>query len=288
MKKEKINENEQNSDSSLNVNRRKFLGNLGKTAVAAAAIGTIAPLADEKSFKVSAQRGLNSVMQLANKCYTTRVNAAQANLNAISMYLTRDNNGDELQYPNRIGSYSKGLPHQSNGEVVPSAYNSLLNALKSGSPALFEQIPMGGDRKLTNPQSGLAFDMEGADCFSFIQKAPPAFSTKEIAAEIAENYWMAILRDVPYSDYEANQIAAAAAADLTQFGADFKGAKDTNGQVTPRVLFRGLTAGDKAGPYLSQFFYQPCFFGANEVNQKIRTVRGVGDGGQNYMTDFSS
>lgn len=288
MKKEKINENEQNSDSSLNVNRRKFLGNLGKTAVAAAAIGTVAPLADEKSFKVSAQRGLNSVMQRANKCYTTRVSAAQANLNAISMYLTRDNNGDELQYPNRIGSYSKGLPHQSNGEVVPSAYNALLNALKTGTPALFEQIPMGGDRKLTNPQSGLAFDMEGADAFSFIQKAPPAFSTKEIAAEIAENYWMAILRDVPYSDYEANQIAAAAAADLTQFGADFKGAKDTNGQVTPRVLFRGLTAGDKAGPYLSQFFYQPCFFGANEVNQKIRTVRGVGDGGQNYMTDFSS
>lgn len=288
MKKETINENEKKSESSSNVNRRKFLGNLGKAAVAAAAVGTVAPLADEKSFQVSAQRGLNSVMQRANKCYTLRVDAAHANLNAISMYLTRDNNGDELQYPNRIGSYSKGLPHQSNGEVVPSAYNALLNALKTGTPALFEQIPMGGDRKLTNPQSGLAFDMEGADAFSFIQKAPPAFSTKEIAAEIAENYWMAILRDVPYSDYEANSTAAAAAADLTQFGADFKGAKDTNGQVTPRVLFRGLTAGDKAGPYLSQFFYQPCFFGANEVNQKIRTVRGVGDGGQNYMTDFNS
>lgn len=288
MKKEKINENEQTSESSLNVNRRKFLGNLGKATIAAAAVGTVAPLADQKSFQVSAQRGLNSVMQRANKCYNLRVDAAHANLNAISMYLTRDNNGDELQYSNRIGSYSKGLPHQSNGEVVPSAYNALLNAIKTGTPALFEQIPMGGDRKLTNPQSGLAFDMEGADAFSFVQKAPPAFSTKEIAAEIAENYWMAILRDVPYSDYEASPLAAAAAADLTQFGTDFKGAKDTNGQVTPRVLFRGLTAGDKSGPYLSQFFYQPCFFGANEVNQKIRTVRGVGDGGQNYMTDFNS
>jgi membrane-associated phospholipid phosphatase len=72
------------------------------------------------------------------------------------------------------------------------------------------------------------------------------------------------------------------------FGADFKGAKDTNGQVTPRVLFRGLTTGDKAGPYLSQFFLKPCFFGANEINQRIQTVLGVGSGGQNYMTDFNS
>nr|HQU84659.1 twin-arginine translocation signal domain-containing protein [Pyrinomonadaceae bacterium] len=191
MKKELKNEKEIKSETISNVNRRKFLGNLGKTAVAAAAVGTIAPLADEKSFSVSAQRGGNAVMARANKCYQVRVSAAQSNLNAFSMYQLRESNGDELQYANRIGSYSKGLPHQANGEVVPTAYNALLSALQTGNPALFEQIPMGGDRKLTNPQSGLAFDMEGADCFSFIQKAPPAFSTKEIAAEIAENYWMA-------------------------------------------------------------------------------------------------
>jgi hypothetical protein len=92
----------------------------------------------------------------------------------------------------------------------------------------------------------------------------------------------------PLSVEVDNPVANAAAADLNGFGADFKGAKDTNGQVTPRVLFRGLTAGDAAGPYLSQFFYQPCHFGANEINQKIRTVRGTADGGADYMTDFAS
>lgn len=286
MKKE--NENEQNAGSSLTVDRRRFLGGLGKAAVGAAAVSAVIPVLDENSSKVSAQRGLNTVMRRANKCYEVRVNAAHANLSAISSYHYRENNGDEDLYPNRLGNYSKGLPHQSNGEVVATAYNSFLAAIKSGVPADFEQIPMGGDRKLTNPQSGLAFDMEGADAFSFIQKAPPAFSTRENAAEIAENYWMALLRDVPFSDYEANPVAAAAAADLNQFGTDFKGAKDTNGQVTPRVLFRGLTAGDKVGPYLSQFFYQPCFFGANQVSQKIQTVRTIADGGQNYMTDFNS
>ena len=270
-------------------NRRGFLGKLGKAGVTAAAVGASLPLID-KSTKVSAQTGggRSFYNQRANACMQLRQTAAQGNFQVYPPLFTRQNNGDEELYPNRIGNFSKALPHQSNGEVQPSAYNALLDALRTGSPAMFEQIPMGGTVKLTNPQAGLAFDLEGKDCFSFIQPPPPAFSSKEIAAEIAENYWMAILRDVPYSDYGTNPIAAAAAADLTQFGADFKGAKDTNGQVTPRVLLRGLTPGDKIGPYLSQFFYQNCNFGTNEVSQKIRTVKTIADGGANFMTDFNS
>ncbi|MDQ3801965.1 MAG: vanadium-dependent haloperoxidase [Acidobacteriota bacterium] len=275
-------------------NRRQFLGKIGKTALAAAAVGAVAPLVDKSSealgqtTKREAARGAQNFYQSrANACYQWRVSVAHANLAPIPPFFDRANNGDEELYPNRIGNYSKGLPHQSNGEVVASAYNAFLNALRSGSPAMFEQIPLGGDRKFTNPQSGLAFDLEGKDAFHFVQPPPPAFASRELAAEIAENYWMALLRDVPYADYQNNAIAQAAAADLTLFGADFKGAKDTNGQVTPRVLFRGLTPGDKAGPYLSQFFYQPCFFGANEINQRIQTVLGVGSGGQNYLTDFN-
>jgi membrane-associated phospholipid phosphatase len=285
---------EPNSESTA-ANRRQFLGKIGKTALAAAAVGAVAPLVDKKAEALgqttkreAASRTLSFYQTRANACYQWRAGVAHANLAPIPPFFDRANNGDEELYPNRIGNYSKGLPHQSNGEVVPSAYNAFLNALRSGSPAMFEQIPLGGDRKLTNPQSGLAFDLEGKDAFHFVQPPPPAFASRELAAEIAENYWMAVLRDVPYTDYQNNAAAQAAAADLTLFGADFKGAKDTNGQVTPRVLFRGLTPGDKAGPYLSQFFYQPCFFGANEINQRIHTVLGVGSGGQNYMTDFNS
>jgi membrane-associated phospholipid phosphatase len=287
---------EQNAEPTAHTipNRRQFLGRIGKTAIAAAAVGAIVPLVDKKSAvlgqtKSEAARGAQAFYQnRMNACYQFRVNTAAAHVAPIPPLFDRANNGDETLYASRIGNYSKGMPHQSNGEVVPSAYNAFLNALASGSHAMFEQIPLGGDRKFTNPQSGLAFDLEGRDAFNFVQPPPPAFASKEIAAEIAENYWMAFLRDVPYTDYENNAIAQAAAADLTLFGADFKGAKDTNGQVTPRVLFRGLTAGDKAGPYLSQFFLKPCFFGANEINQRIQTVLGVGSGGQNYMTDFNS
>ncbi len=269
--------------------RRKFLGNLGKAAIAAGAAATIVPLIDPKGAVLAQRRsnipGYNP--QRATKCMQLRMNTAEANYYNTSNF-PRINNGDEGLYPNKIANYSKGLPHAANGEVNLAAYSALLNALATGSPAQFEQIPMGGNVKLTNPQCGLAYDMEGADCFNFVQPPAPAFASREIAAEIAENYWMALLRDAAFTDYTSNQVATAAAADLTLFGADFKGAKDINGNVTPNLLFRGLTAGDKAGPYMSQFWYQPCFFGANEVNQKIKTVLGVGNGGQNYMTDFAS
>ena len=276
-------------EKSSTLNRRRFFGNLGKATVTAAALGAFSPLIDKKS-SVSAQKvgGSSFYQQRSAACYQTRVDAATANFQPISKLFGRPNNGDEELYSNRIANFTKGLPHQSNGEVVPSAYNSLLDALRTGKPNTFEQIPLGGDRKFTNPQCGLAFDLEGKDAFSFVQPPPPTFASREIAAEIAENYWMAILRDVPYSDYPNNPIAQAAAADLTLFGADFKGAKDKNGKVTPRVLFRGLTAGDNIGPYGSQFFYHPCFFGANEVSQRMITVRGIESGGQNYMTDFDS
>jgi membrane-associated phospholipid phosphatase len=269
--------------------RRKFLGKLGKTAIGAAAAAAIVPFIDAKSSVAAQKQTRNSPAlntQRRTKCYQLRVNAAEYNYLNTSNF-PRVTNGDENLYPNKIGNFSKGLPHQANGEVDPNAYNAMVNALLTESPALFEQIPMGGTVKLTNPQCGMAFDMQGGDASSFVQTPPPALASKEIGAEIAENYWMAFLRDVPYSDYETNPIAAAAAADLTLFGAEFKGAKDTNGQVTPRVLFRGLTPGDKAGPYLSQFFLQPCFFGANEISQKIRTVLPAGAGGQNYLTDFN-
>ena len=169
------------------------------------------------------------------------------------------------------------------GTVVLSAYNALLQAINSGRPADFDAIPLGGTTGLTNPQAGLAFDLEGPDAHALIQPPAPAFASRVQAAEISENYWMALLRDVPYSQYAANPIANAAAADLTLYGADFNAPK-TGGAVTTATLFRGLTPGDLAGPYLSQFFYQDCNFGANKLEQKITTtVPGV-----DYMTDFAT
>jgi hypothetical protein len=290
MKKEEAKHSADFSESNTKSNRRKFLGDIGKTVAGVAAIGAAAPLLDE-SLSVSAQDTKvrnNFYHQRAMSSLKIRVDAANANFPIGSQHFSRPNNGDEVLYPNQIGSYSKGLPHQANGEVVLSAYNALLTALRTGDPARFEQIPLGGNRKLTSPQSGFAYDIEGKDCFTMVQPPAPAFASRENAAEIAENYWMALMRDIPFTDYSANSVATAAAADLTLFGADFKGPKTAGGQVTSNLLFRGLTPGDRVGPLMSQFWYLPCFFGANEVNQKIKTVLGAGNGGANYMTDFAS
>ena len=265
-------------------NRRKFLGKIGMAGAAAFASGVLGgkPLYGSDSLKVNAATTQKS-NQRANDCAQLRRAAAQENLRLTPQNLEHPSNGDENIYPDKIGSYSKGLPHNSDGTVVLSAYNALLLALTTGKPTDFDSISLGGDRKLTNPQSGLAFDMEGADAHGLVIPPAPDFASREQAAEISENYWMAILRDIPFSQYSVNPIANAAAADLTLFGTDFKGAKN-GGVVTADTLFRGLTAGDKAGPYLSQFFYQPCGFGANKISQKTQTAIA----GQDYMTDFGS
>jgi len=231
----------------------------------------------------SETQAATSSNQRANDCAKLRRDAAIAGLQATPQNLQHPNNQDENIYPNKIGNFSKGLPHNNDGTVVLSAYNALVNAINSGRPADFDAIPLGGTVKLTNPQSGLAFDMQGPDAHALVLPPAPAFASREQAAEISENYWMALLRDVPYSQYSTNPIANAAAADLTLYGSDFKGPKN-GGAVTTATLFRGLTTGDRVGPQLSQFFYQDCNFGANKIEQKITTtVPGV-----NYMTDFNT
>ncbi len=276
--------------------RRKFLGTMsaaGATTLAAGVVG-IEPLINRGgSTTVQAAPLAQGPNHRAQDCAKIRRDVAQAGLHDTPPNLEHPANTDESIYPNKIGSYSKGLPHNSNGTVVLSAYAAMLKALDSGSQVDFNSIPLGGQRKLTNPQAGLAFDLEGPDSHALVQQPAPAFASREQAAEISENYWMALLRDVPYSDYASHPTAIAAAAHLNSFGADFKGAKNASGVVTPQLLFRGLTAGDKIGPYISQYFYLPCFFGANEIDQQINTAapfssaNNSSGGGRDYMTTYT-
>jgi hypothetical protein len=178
-------------------------------------------------------------------------------------------NGDEERYPNRIGSYSKGLPHDAFGEVDAAAFGALQQAARSGDPADFEAIPVGG-RPLTNPQAGLAFDLEGADPQHFPVPPAPALGSAEEAGEAVELYWMALLRDVAFLDYDLHPDAAAAVADLNGL-TDFRGAR-RNGRVTPRTLFRDPLPGALKGPYVSQFLWLGTPYGAEYVERRMRTV----------------
>jgi hypothetical protein len=263
--------------------RRAFLQKIGTTTLAAGVVGVEPLLSTDRSTVRAEDDDHHDRNERAKECARIRRQAAQENLRNTPPNLQHPTNLDEERYPNKIASYSKGLPHKPDGTVVLSAYSAMRRALRNNNTSDFDAIPLGGDRKLTNPQAGVAFDMEGSDSHALVQPPAPAFASREQAAEISENYWMALLRDVPFSQYSFNPIANAAAADLTLYGADFKGPK-SSGAVTPATLFRGLTAGDKKGPYLSQFFYQPCNFGANTIEQKITTALP----GIDYMIDFNT
>lgn len=278
--------------------RRRFLGRAGAATAATLAAGAVGlePLLGSKATEARAAAVGASMTDRRNRAYNKRLKAANDNKNAMAPHLAHPTNPDDDLYADKRGSYSKGLPHNADGTVAPSAYQALAHALANGEgrPELFDAIPLGGTRKLTSPQSGYAYEMEGGDPQSFVQPPAPAFASRELCAEIAENYWMALLRDVPFSQYASHPTAAAAAADLTGFGNDFKGPKTNAGQVTPQLLFRGHTAGDRVGPWLSQFFYLPCFFGANEIDQQIVTAaplnalpNGGAAGGRDYMTTWA-
>ncbi|HYR44355.1 MAG TPA: phosphoesterase, partial [Terriglobia bacterium] len=192
------------------------------------------------------------------------------------------NNGDEALYPDKIGSYSKGLPHNRLGEVNLHAYHSLIAALHSGLPADFEDTVLALGRKLTNPQAGLAFEMQGPDSHTLAQNPAPAFSSAEEASEIAENYWMALTRDIPFAEYDTTDLTRRAAKDLSKFS-DFRG-PSSQGRVTPSTLFRANTPGGLAGPYISQFLWLDSPFGAERIDRHMTTTLP----GLDYMTDYAS
>jgi hypothetical protein len=191
-------------------------------------------------------------------------------------------NGDERRYSNFIGNFSQGLPHNSIGEVDPAAYQALLTAVDTGNPADFANIPLGGSTKFVDPQGGIAFDLEGTDSGQLTVPPAPKVASAERAGEMVEDYWMALARDVPLSQYGAEPITAAAIVELNKLS-DFKGPK-ANGQVTAGTLFRGIYPGDLIGPYLSQFFLTPVTFGTLSVTQKFNAYLP----GTDYLTSFAS
>jgi hypothetical protein len=164
------------------------------------------------------------------------------------------NNNDEVNYPDWsfIGNYSKSLKHDSLGDPEPISYGTLLRALESRDPADFEEIRLASSMavKLTNPQSGLAFDIEGPDAQELTMPPAPRFDSEQSAHEAGELYWMAVLRDVPFSQWSTSNTDIAAA--INSLNSEFPKFGGT-APVTVQNLFRGIYPGEQTGPYVSQF-----------------------------------
>lgn len=195
-------------------------------------------------------------------------------------------NGDEDLYPNKIGSDTRGLPHDERGEVDPAAWALAAKAFATRDPADWEKIPLGGTRKLVNPLGTLAVNYVGYDATQVSIPPAPALASAQRASEAVELYWQAILRDVPFHQYATNPLVAEAVAELDKLPA-YTGPK-VNGHVTPETLFRGsVTYQDPSdasgrtpkhvtppgvldGPYISQFLLRDIPYGVTYAPGKYR------------------
>lgn len=210
------------------------------------------------------------------------------------------NNNDESNYPATplAGNYSKSLRHDSLGDPVPASYATLLRALQSQDPHDFEEILLatGTPLKLTNPQAGLAFDMEGPDAQELTMPPAPRFDSEVAAHEAGELYWMALARDVYFGNYGTDATITAAITSLNNEFPRFGGTV----AVTAQNVFRGIYPGEQVGPYVSQFLLKGntdprkpdgggrdaneglISYGARVIDQRlIPATTGV-----DYLTDF--
>jgi len=193
------------------------------------------------------------------------------------------NNGDEKRYANKIGSDTRGLPHNDLGEVDLEAWNGLSHALETQEPADFERIKLGGTRKLQQPLGTLAINLVGLSSPQLVIPPAPELAGNERAADAIEVYWQSLLRDVPFHEYRndtKNPLILAAVAELTQV-AGYTGPRDASRYVTPELLFRGtaryrhpndperyrsvVPTGVGVGPYISQFILKDVPYGAQTI-----------------------
>lgn len=217
-------------------NRREFLRDAGGVTAAALIANAARPVIAQEASVVSDLNAATDFGGVTGTARAVRVYDQRVQAATFQKFLPlpeHPHNGDEDRYLNRLGNFSKTLPHNNLGEVDQQAYNTLLNALRTGNPDEFEKITLGGTARLKNPQAGLGMDMEGPDPMHLYQPPAPAFSSAEIAAEIAENYWMALARDVHFQDYDTNVLTTAAVTDLNRFS-DFRGARISSRSLPTR------------------------------------------------------
>ncbi len=194
-------------------------------------------------------------------------------------------------------NFSKGLPHDVHGIVDAQAYSEFFEEIahptytdNSGNRvALFDtpafhgpfrtkSVSEGSDfkwRAWDSPVCARPFSLKGPDAGAVGIAPAPRLGSDELAAEMAELYAMAYLRDVSFEDMRDGACGAdavsAALSQMTWFRPDAH-PLEANGEeigkvasarrirdgaaLSPRTLFRGSSQGNAQGPYLSQFLLQ--------------------------------
>ena len=135
--------------------------------------------------------------------------------------LTRSNGEEQDHGPQYPANFTKGLRHDECGVLEDgAAYHCFVEAINAPDPTLFEKhVPTADDvdfhcpvkitcmgemdvkwRGWESPRAGHVYELQGPD-FGAVGMAPaPRIGSSELAAEMAEVYALAILRDVRFTD----------------------------------------------------------------------------------------
>lgn len=159
---------------------------------------------------------------------------------------------------------------------------------------------IGSQRRLGNPQAGVAYQLENVAVTQLAAPPAPAIASADAAAETVELYWAAIVRDVPFINYGSDTNIAAAISDLNARFKFYAGLPQfeivppgrparpeprgfptqpmtplgqipgPGNNITVKTLFRGFTKGDQIGPFISQFLIRDVPFGPQTFPAKIQ------------------
>ena len=263
------------------ISRRNFLKSSSQAGAAIAAtsagFGTMQPLGHYNTDET----GLSEAGRRAQQSFEIRCDGARTDTRRNSPALTT--NGDEERYSDKRANFAKTLPHDELGEVKPDAYADWVSILTRGDPGQFEHVPRDplAIAKLNDPQATYAFEMVGIDSHATRLPPPPAFASAAMAVEMAELYWQTLTADVPFQNYEASPLIAAALSDLNAFSHPL--GSSPAGRISSRTLFRGETDGDLVGPYISQFLWLDIPYGIKTIDQRYRFP----SRNQRFLTNFA-
>lgn len=278
------------------------------------------PSGTARSLKAKAQRDLATEVSRLTPQAHTRPNGEEA-----------DHAAPEARYP---ANFTKGLAHDEYGLVShPEDYRALVRAINAPDPTLFdEDVVSAKDRNVAyhcaikskgkspkwrgweSPRAGHVYELQGPDAGATGMAPAPRVGSSELAAEMAEVYALALLRDVPFTVIAKGggdrlcpgtkgkspaQMTAKEAVDALkklpfysgknpvsstphQVGPDGLNAYERNRRaarlvepLSTRTAFRGSTKGAYVGPYVSQFM----LMGSN-------SRAGVGAGGSATASGF--
>ncbi|MEM6664717.1 MAG: vanadium-dependent haloperoxidase [Pseudomonadota bacterium] len=173
------------------------------------------PNGSERSLAAKRARDLATEVSRLHPQALTRTNGEEADHGP-----RKDGKGNEVgaRYP---ANFTKGLKHDKCGLIEdPADYRCFVEAINSPDPTLFEKdvvtaagteyncpvkITCHGEAKVTwrgweSPRAGHVYELQGPDAAAVGMAPAPRVGSSELAAEMAEVYGLALLRDVPFTE----------------------------------------------------------------------------------------